>query len=64
MVVLCLGPPRLAPRTLQRYLLTSADWERWGTQLSLRPEVHTFTGLPQRNKAGKLDPSAQFPTYP
>lgn len=49
-----LGLLRLAPTTAQGYLLTSADQERWGTRLSPRPEVHTFTRLPLRNnwKAG------------
>lgn len=59
-----LGLPRLAPRTAQGYLLTSADQERWGTRLLPRPEVHTFTGLPLRNKAGKLDPLCSVSHFP
>lgn len=59
-----LGLLRLAPMTAQGYLLISADQERWGTRLSLRPEVHTFTGLPLRNKAGKLDPLCSVSHFP
>lgn len=35
-----------------------------GAQLSRRYQVHTFTRLPQRNKAGKSGPSAHLPLPP
>ena len=51
---LCLGPPRLAPRTLQSYLLISAEKGRWGpscpagTKSTLSPGCHKETRLGSR----------------